>query len=57
MSARILDYRHSQAARERRAARARAADRKATAEVSRHNRRSTLDEIMGTSFDPRGGAA
>jgi len=56
MTAKILDYRHWQAARERRAMCQRAKVR-AHPTVSPRPIRLTLDEITGPAFDPTGGAA
>lgn len=56
MTARILDYRHWQAARERRVSREHAAMRAAYSSPPRP-KRMTLDEILGPAFDPNGGAA
>jgi hypothetical protein len=56
MTARILDYRHWQAARERRAMRQRAKMR-ARYTASPAPIRLSLDDIVGPAFDPTGGAA
>lgn len=56
MTALILDYRHWQAARERRACRERAAMRALYAGRPL-SKRMSLDDILGPAFDPNGGAA
>tara|TARA_B100000378_G_scaffold272911_2_gene265069 strand:- start:2841 stop:3011 length:171 start_codon:yes stop_codon:yes gene_type:complete len=56
MTARILDYRHWQAARERRTSRERAAMRALYAGRPQR-KRTSLDEILGPAFEPNGGAA
>lgn len=56
MTARILDYRHWRAARERRATRERAMLRELYAGPVQFTRPS-LDDILGPVFDPTGGAA
>lgn len=56
MTAKILDHEHWRAARERRACRERAAMRALYAGPIQP-KRPTLDEIMGTTSDPWGGAA
>lgn len=56
MTAKILDYRHWQAARERRATRQRAKMR-ARHTASSKPIRLSLDDIIGPAFDPTGGAA
>lgn len=56
MTAKILDYRHWQAARERRASRERATMRALYAGRPQPKRMS-LDDIFGQAFDPNGGAA
>lgn len=55
MTARILDYNHWQAARERRACRERAVLRALYA-GPKQPMRPTLDEIMSRPFDPWGAA-
>ncbi|WP_165363599.1 hypothetical protein [Sphingobium cupriresistens] len=56
MTARILDYRHWRAAQERRACRERAIIRSLYAGPIQP-KRLTLDQILGPTFDPSGGAA